>query len=285
METMQAAKKQEVKGFMRVNTKQQRMDEDEAELADMKAQQDMSSEEKADNETPDTAEERSFKKRYGDLRRHQQEQKSDFEEQIKSLKGELKSTSTGDMELPSTEEEIADWASKYPQVANIMQTMALKAAKDQNETLSSRMKEIDDLQLSANKGKAEAKLLQIHPDFEEIREQDEFHDWVDAQPKWVQDSLYHNEADATSAARAIDLYKLDAGITKKNKAKKGNSRGAAQEVSSRGGSSPTEGSGEQQFLESDVAAMTINIYEENQDAIAKAMRSGNFIYDVSGKAR
>ena len=282
---MMAAKKQEVKGFMRVNTKQQRMDEDEAELADMKAQQDMSSEEKADNETPDTAEERSFKKRYGDLRRHQQEQKSDFEEQIKSLKGELKSTSTGDMELPSTEEEIADWASKYPQVANIMQTMALKAAKDQNETLSSRMKEIDDLQLSANKGKAEAKLLQIHPDFEEIREQDEFHDWVDAQPKWVQDSLYHNEADATSAARAIDLYKLDAGITKKNKAKKGNSRGAAQEVSSRGGSSPTEGSGEQQFLESDVAAMTINIYEENQDAIAKAMRSGNFIYDVSGKAR
>lgn len=282
---MQAAKKQEVKGFMRVNTKQQRMDEDEAELADMKAQQDMSSEEKADNETPDTAEERSFKKRYGDLRRHQQEQKSDFEEQIKSLKGELKSTSTGDMELPSTEEEIAEWASKYPQVANIMQTMALKAAKDQNETLSSRMKEIDDLQLSANKGKAEAKLLQIHPDFEEIREQDEFHDWVDAQPKWVQDSLYHNEADATSAARAIDLYKLDAGITKKNKAKKGNSRGAAQEVSSRGGSSPTEGSGEQQFLESDVAAMTINIYEENQDAIAKAMRSGNFIYDVSGKAR
>lgn len=282
---MQAAKKQEVKGFMRVNTKQQRMDEDEAELADMKAQQDMSSEEKADNETPDTAEERSFKKRYGDLRRHQQEQKSDFEEQIKSLKGELKSTSTGDMELPSTEEEIAEWASKYPQVANIMQTMALKAAKDQNETLSSRMKEIDDLQLSANKGKAEAKLLQIHPDFEEIREQDEFHDWVDSQPKWVQDSLYHNEADATSAARAIDLYKLDAGITKKNKAKKGNSRGAAQEVSSRGGSSPTEGSGEQQFLESDVAAMTINIYEENQDAIAKAMRSGNFIYDVSGKAR
>ena len=282
---MQAAKKQEVKGFMRVNTKQQRMDDDEAELADMKAQQDMSSEEKADNETPDTAEERSFKKRYGDLRRHQQEQKSDFEEQIKSLKGELKSTSTGDMELPSTEEEIADWASKYPQVANIMQTMALKAAKDQNETLSSRMKEIDDLQLSANKGKAEAKLLQIHPDFEEIREQDEFHDWVDSQPKWVQDSLYHNEADATSAARAIDLYKLDAGITKKNKAKKGNSRGAAQEVSSRGGSSPTEGSGEQQFLESDVAAMTINTYEENQDAIAKAMRSGNFIYDVSGKAR
>jgi len=285
MEAMQAGKKQEVKGFMRVNTKQQRMDNDEAELAELKEQNEMSPEEKEDDATPDTAEERSFKKRYGDLRRHQQEQKSDFEEQIKSLKGELKSTSTGDMELPSTEDEIAEWADKYPQVANIMQTMALKAARDQNETLSTRMKEIDDLQLSANKGKAEAQLLQIHPDFEEIREEDAFHDWVDAQPKWVQDSLYHNEADATSAARAIDLYKLDAGITKKKKGKKGDSRSAAQDVSSRGGSTPTEGSSEQQYVESDVAAMSMAEYEEHQDGIAKAMRSGNFVYDVSGKAR
>ena len=275
----------EVKGFMRVNTKQQRMDNDEAELAELKAKHEMSPEEKADDETPDTAEERSFKKRYGDLRRHQQEQKSDFEEQIKSLKGELKSSSTGEMELPSTEDEIAEWAGKYPQVANIMQTMALKAAKDQNANLSTRMQEIDDLQNTANKGKAEAKLLQIHPDFEEIREEDAFHDWVDTQPKWVQDSLYHNEADATSAARAIDLYKLDAGITKKSKAKKGNSRSAAQEVSSRGASSPTTGSGEQQYLESDVADMSIDQYAEHQNAIATAMKTGNFVYDLSGNAR
>ena len=286
MEAMQAVKSTPaVKGFMRVDTKEARMKKDEEELAALKAEHEMSPEEREDDATPDTAEERSFKKRYGDLRRHQQEQKSDFEEQIKSLKSELKSSSTGEMELPSTEEEIADWASKFPEVANIMQTMALKAAKDQNDTLSTRMQEIDDLQLSANKGKAEAKLLQIHPDFEQIREEDAFHDWVDAQPKWIQDSLYHNEADATSAARAIDLYKLDAGISKKNKAKKGNSRSAAQEVSSRSSSSPTEGSGETQYLESDVANMSIHQYEEHQDAIAKAMRSGNFVYDLSGKAR
>ena len=282
---MFVGKKQEVKGFMRVNTREERMEQDELELAEMKAQHEMTPEEKKDDATPETAEERSFKKRYGDLRRHQQEQKSDFEEQIKSLKSELKSSSTGEMELPSTEDEIAEWAGRYPQVANIMKTMALKAAKDQNADLNTRMKEIDDLQNTANKGKAEAKLLQIHPDFEEIREEDAFHDWVDTQPKWVQDSLYHNEADATSAARAIDLYKLDAGITKKSKAKKGNSRSAAQEVSSRGSSSPTEGSGEQQYVESEVADMTIHQYEEHQDAIAKAMRSGNFIYDLSGNAR
>ena len=281
---MQAGKKQEVKGFMRVNTKQQRMDDDEAELAELKLQNEDKAEE-VEEELPDTAEERSFKKRYGDLRRHQQEQKSDFEEQIKSLKGELKSSSTGDMELPSTEDEIAEWAEKYPQVANIMQTMALKAAKDQSETLSTRMQEIDEMQNNANKSKAEAQLLKIHPDFEEIRAEDAFHDWVDTQPKWVQDSLYHNEADATSAARAIDLYKLDAGITKKKKGKKSDSRSAAQDVTTSGSTTPTEGSSEQQYVESDVAAMSMAEYEEHQDGIAKAMRSGNFVYDVSGKAR
>ena len=286
MEAMQAVKSTPaVKGFMRVDTKEARMKKDEEELAALKAEHEGTPQGVEEEEVPTTAEERSFKKRYGDLRRHQQEQKSEFEEQIKALKSELKSSSTGEMELPSTEEEIAEWATNYPQVANIMQTMALKAAREQNETLSTRMQEIDDLQQTANKSKAESQLLQIHPDFEDIRADDAFHEWVDSQPKWVQDSLYHNESDATSAARAIDLYKLDAGITKKSKGKKGNSRSAAQDVSVSGGSAPTEGSGEMQYLESDVAKMDIRQYEEHQDAIAKAMRSGNFVYDVSGKAR
>ena len=282
---MFVGKQQEVKGFMRVNTKEERIKQDEIELAEMKAEQGMSPEEKEDNKEPETAEERSFKKRYGDLRRHQQEEKSNYEEKIKALQGEIQTSNSGEMELPSTEEEIAAWAGKYPQVANIMHTMAVKAAREQNADLNTRMKEIDDLQETANKSKAESKLLQIHPDFEQIREDDAFHDWVDTQPKWVQDSLYHNEADATSAARAIDLYKLDAGISKKNKSKKGSSRGAAQEVSTTAGRAPTTGSGEQQYRESDVADMDINTYAEHQDAIALSMRTGNFEYDLSGNAR
>ena len=282
---MFVGKQQEVKGFMRVNTKEERIKQDEIELAEMKAEQGMSPEEKEDNKEPETAEERSFKKRYGDLRRHQQEEKSNYEEKIKALQGEIQTSNSGEMELPSTEAEIAAWAGKYPQVANIMQTMAVKAAREQNADLNTRMKEIDDLQETANKSKAESKLLQIHPDFEQIREDDAFHDWVDTQPKWVQDSLYHNEADATSAARAIDLYKLDAGISKKNKSKKGNSRSAAQEVSTTAGRAPTTGSGEQQYRESDVADMDINTYAEHQDAIALSMRTGNFEYDLSGNAR
>ena len=48
--------------------------------------------------------------------------------------------------------------------------------------------------------------MRLHPDFDDIRDSDEFHEWAESQPKWVQDALYENDNDARSAARAIDLY-------------------------------------------------------------------------------
>ena len=75
------------------------------------------------------------------------------------------------------------------------------------------------MQDDALREKAEVELLKRHPDFAEIRDQDEFHNWVEAQPQWVQKALYENEHDAMSAARAIDLYKADMGITGKKSSK------------------------------------------------------------------
>ena len=67
---------------------------------------------------------------------------------------------------------------------------------------------------TAAREKAEVELLRLHPDFNDIRDSDDFHEWADEQPKWVQDALYENDNDARSAARAIDLYKADRGIKK-----------------------------------------------------------------------
>ena len=71
------------------------------------------------------------------------------------------------------------------------------------------------MQLNASRDKAEAELLRLHPDFEDIRETDDFHNWVDEQPQSIQDALYENSSDARTAARAIDLYKADKSITTK----------------------------------------------------------------------
>ena len=73
--------------------------------------------------------------------------------------------------------------------------------------------------------------MRIHPDFGEIRDSDDFHEWAEEQPKWGQDALYENDNDARSAARAIDLYKADKGIGKQSKSK--NDKSAAKEVNTK----------------------------------------------------
>ncbi len=145
------------------------------------------------------------------------------------------------------------------------------------------MKAVDEMQYSAKKEKAEAELLRLHPDFDEIRDSDEFHDWAVDQPKWVQDALYENDNDARSAARAIDLYKADMGIDKK---KPKSDRDAAKSISTKNNrSKPQENEASTYLKESQVQKMSPQEYEKRSDEIMEAIRSGKFIYDVSGSAR
>ena len=232
---------------------------------------------------PTTAEEKTFKKRYSDLRRHQQQQAEEFKKEIDALKSQLSLAAQKEMKLPKSDEDIEKWADEYPDVAAIVETIAMKKAREQSTALEERMKAIDELQSSATKEKAEAELMRIHPDFGEIRDSDEFHDWAEEQPKWVQDALYDNDNDARSAARAIDLYKADMGIGKE---KPKSDKAAAKSVNTKNSrSKPQENEATTYLKESQVQKMSAQEYEKNSDEIMEAIRSGKFIYDVSGSAR
>ena len=232
---------------------------------------------------PTSAEEKTFKKRYSDLRRHQQKQAEEFKSELAAMKSQLEKATKKEMKLPKSDEDIEQWAADYPDVAAIVETIAMKKAAEQSTALEERMKAIDEMQTSATKEKAEAALMQMHPDFDEIRDSDDFHNWADEQPKWVQDALYDNDNDARSAARAIDLYKADMGIGKeKPKADKD----AAKSVSTKNSrSKPQEQESTTYLKESQVQKMSAQEYEKRSDEIMEAIRSGKFIYDVSGSAR
>ena len=271
------------------STHEERIKRDEEELKQLiegaKGEAESVEETKTENEEePKTAEERTFKKRYGDLRRHSQEKEKDFQKQLNDLKSQLESATKKEMKLPKSDEDIEAWAAEYPDVAQIVETIAMKKAREQAKELEGRIKKIDEMSAEAVKDKAEAELMKIHPDFDDIRDSDEFHDWADEQPKWVQDALYENDNDAKSAARAIDLYKADKGISKSTKSK--NDKSAAKEVNTKKTRSipDTEGT-KSKILESDVQKMSADEYEKNADTIMQAIRSGNFIYDLSGSAR
>ena len=179
---------------------------------------------------------------------------------------------------------MAEWMQQYPDVAKIVETIAMKKAQEQTSEFESRFKQIDEMKNEAQRDKAEAELMRLQPDFEDIRATDDFHNWVEEQPKWVQDALYDNDSDAMSASRAIDLYKADMGITTKSKSSK--TKDAAKSVGTRSGRSTPEGDETKSYIkESDVSKMNANEYEKRADEIAEAIRTGKFIYDLSGSAR
>ena len=227
-------------------------------------------------------EEQSFKKRYGDLRRHMADKDKKTEERIKALEDQLSKATRNELVLPKSEDEIAEWTKKYPDVAGIVETIADKKARERSSDLDKRLENIEKMRVEATKEKAEAELMKLHPDFSDIREDDKFHDWAEVQPKWVQDALYENVDDAKSVARVIDLYKIDAGISTK---KSDNKKSAASAVNTRSKASPTADESNNYIRESQVDKMSDKEYAKNQEAIMEAMRTGKFVYDLSGAAR
>jgi len=279
------------KAFMnKRSTHEERIKKDEEELQELIKGQEVVAEESAEEEKdkseeePTSAEERTFKKRYGDLRRHSQEKEKQFQQQLDELKEQLTKATKKEIKLPKSDGDIEAWAKEYPDVAKIVETIAIKKAKEQAVELENKIQKIDEMSLEAKKEKAEAELMKLHPDFDDIRDSDEFHEWADEQPKWVQDALYENDNDARSASRAIDLYKADKGIGKPTKSK--NDKSAAKEVNTKKTRSIPDAEGAtNKILESDVQKMSADEYEKNADIVMEAIRSGNFIYDLSGSAR
>jgi hypothetical protein len=227
-----------------------------------------------------TAEEKSFKKRYGDLRRHMQQKEKEWEDKFSSFETRMRKES---IVPPKSDEDIEKWAREYPDVAGIVETIAAKKAQEMFKKAEDRLSQLDEIQYEAERKTAEAKISESHPDFSKLRESDSFHQWAEEQPKWVRDALYENMDDPDSVVRVIDLYKIDTGHTTQDK--KAKTKAAAKPIGrgSRTQVDPTEGGSV--IRESDVNKMSSAEFEAREEEISKAMRTGKFVYDLTGSAR
>ena len=272
--------------------KRKKLEEEEEEIKRLEAEQAGESTEEQEEVTEETetdskdeekalsAEERSFKKRYGDLRRHIQKKEKEWEEKLETLQ---KQSAKQTLVAPKSDEDIDEWAKEFPDVAAIVETIATKKAKEMFDKADIRLKELDDAQAEITRTKAEAKIKETHADFDELRESDEFHDWADEQPKWVKDALYENSDDPASVVRVIDLYKIDNGLTSNDKKTK--RKAAASTVTKRSKTEVDVEDANNVIKESQVAKMSAKEFEERSDEINTAIRSGKFVYDMSGNAR
>lgn len=279
-----------VAGFATRNANKERIEQEEEELRKLTQENqapksDANTDDDSEDDSNLSPEDRSFKKRYGDLRRHTQKKELELQKQIDELSSQLKQTTTQQLRMPTSEEELEQWTKDFPDVAKIVETIAMKKASEMSKSLEERIKRLDEKDADVSRQKAEAELMRIHPDFDKIRETSDFHDWVEVQPKWVQQALYENESDAVSAARAIDLYKADMGLTGKKSTKRDSDKEAAKSVG-RASKASFDSENEQGLIyESQVDRMSSAEYERNQEAIVNAIKTGKFVYDKSGSAR
>ena len=181
-------------------------------------------------ERPAKAEDRVFKKRYDDLKKHYDSTINKHKEELQSLRTQLES-STKQFVPPKSTEELAAWRKEYPDVYDMVETIAMNKATTQTADLENKYKDLKLQQEQIAKEKAEVELLKLHPDFNELRANDDFHSWAEQQDPTIQGWLYENTANSKLAARAIDLYKADRNISKVKKEEKDTKKEAAKAIS------------------------------------------------------
>ena len=291
MPELENVETQKTAGYMsRTRSKyKDKIKKDEEELKQlMEEQSKPKEEEKVEEKTEEikpevelSDEEKSFKTRYGDMRRHLAAKEKEYNAKIKELEDKLGETKK--LVPPKSDEDLQAWVDKYPDVAGMVETIADKRAKQMFDKANIQLEELNKAKEEATRSRAENEIRKAHEDFDQLRDSDQFHNWVEEQPKWVQNALYENTDDAASVVRVIDLYKVDNGLTRSDKKNKTKAAASLVDRGSKTKVDPTESS--DKIRESDIAKMSDAEYAKNADKITEAHRSGKIIYDLSGSAR
>ena len=129
--------------------------------------------------------------------------------------------------------------------------------------------------------KAYLNLKKLHPDVDEVRKSQDFHDWVDKQPESIQAWFYENDTDYTLAARGIDLFKIETGFGKSKKPK-GEERSLAEAVieNSRQTIPEVTAGGKRVWKASEIKRMTPEEFEKNEKEIEQANYEGRVVNDL-----
>ena len=225
-------------------------------------------------ERPENAEERVFKKRYDDLKRHYDSTLGKHKDEVRTLRTQLEQSSKQFIP-PKSKDELDAWRKEYPDVYEMVETIAINKADSRAQEMETKYQNLQVQQEQIAKEKAEVELLKSHPDFSEIRSKDEFHEWAAKQDPVIQDWLYENTSNANLAARAIDLYKMDKGLGKySNKQEKEIKKEAAKAVSKTKKAEALDIPTKKIWSNAAISKMSVREYAKYEEDIDKAVREG-----------
>ena len=160
-----------------------------------------------------------FKKRYGDLKRHYDTKLNEWKQEKEMFQAKLavEAKKHDIKKLPKTEEELESFKEKYPDVYDVVETISALQASDRVKDIEGRLEELRYKEQEAVVKTAEKQLLSIHPDFVDLKENENFLNWLEEQPNNISDGIFKNNTDVKWAARVVDLFKADIGTPRNTK--------------------------------------------------------------------
>jgi hypothetical protein len=221
-----------------------------------------------------------YKKRYDDLKKHYDGRVNSFKAREDELLAEIRSNRPT-YKAPKSADELAAFKKEYPDVYGVVESVSHLQASKETEDLKQEIKSLKELNQAANKEKAEARLARMHPDFEQIRESDDFHSWAESQPEAIKGWVYGNATNAELASRAIDLFKQDTGKSK-SKEVSGDLVAASEMVKVKNSKEIGYGS-KKIWTRSQIAAMSQSEFDKNEKAITEAMSEGRVVNDMGNR--
>ncbi len=229
-------------------------------------------EKKPKEDRPVGVEDAAFKKRYDDLKRHYDETISKHKDEVLKLKKEKEAVAS--QPIFKSKEDLEEWRKDYPDMYDSVMQLTTEATLKSKQEMEEQLFEIKKQQSKLARDRAEVELAKKHPDFKEIRESSDFHDWASVQDSTVQSWLYDNTDNPKSAARAIDLYKYDRGLSTK-KVNYDAKKEAAKAVSkTKATETPSE---KKTWKWAEIQKMKPDVYAKFEDEIDKAHREGRIV--------
>ena len=110
-------------------------------------------------------------------------------------------------QTPKSPEELEKFREEYPDVYEVVETVAHMQSESKAKVLEERLSKLQERETELIRQSAEERLMERHPDFEDIKNSDDFHTWAKEQPSDIQKWIYENTSDANLASRALDLFK------------------------------------------------------------------------------
>ena len=218
----------------------------------------------------------NYKKRYDDLKKHYDSKLNEFRIREQELLEEATKNRT-EYKAPKTEEELEQFKNNYPDVYEVVETVAHLQSESKAKVLEERLSKLQERENQLIRKDAETRLMEKHPDFEDIRNSDDFHTWAKEQPESIQKWIYSNTLDADLASRALDLFKKDFGIepVKTKSSSKKTRKSAADMVSTK--TTSVEPKQQKVWSEREIAAMSMAEFDKYEEDISNAMQEGRIV--------